>query len=556
MRAVTVTIHNFRSILDQTINLSSYGLLVGENNTGKSNVIDAIRSFYEKGLKFEASRDFPKVQTTDQESWIELEFKPAPAEFADLKDEYRLPQGTFRVRKYFRTEEKDSEGKTKTGVYAYVGGSLSESRFYGFPNVAQSKFGDVIYVPSVSRLDDHTKLTGPSALRDLVSNVLKRVMDESPSYKALKSSFEDFEGGIKTETTDDGHSLDSIEKDITSEIAQWGTSFRLTVNPVGLDEIVKNLIGHEIQDATLGQTQSTASYGQGFQRSLIYTLIRVAAKYGTPKVKPKKKDFSPTLTWLLFEEPEAFLHPGQIDILNADLRKLSADDGSQVLVTTHSPQFVSRKVEDLPGLARLRRILGKTEVGQVSAADLSALLSRNQTDIATWQAGGLQVNADDLTVDMESVKYHLWLDPRRCGAFFSERVLLVEGPTEVALVTYMLDQGILPRPLGSFFVLDTVGKYNTHRFMNLLGQLGIRHYVLYDSDNGRLNIIDQTIQNSRNQFTSGIDAFPDDLEGFLGIARTDKHRKPQHVMYQIAQNKVDPAVMTSLATKISTLIGQ
>jgi hypothetical protein len=192
MRAVNVAIHNFRSILHQSISLSPYGLLAGENNTGKSNAVDAIRAFYEKGLKYDEGRDFPKVQTDDADSWIEIDFKPTDEEFAELKEEYRLPDGTFRVRKYFQTTEKDAEGKTKTGIYAYVGGALSDSRFYGFTNVGQGKFGDVIHIPSVSRLDDNTKLTGPSPLRDLVSNVLKSVLAKSPAYGALKTSFEEF----------------------------------------------------------------------------------------------------------------------------------------------------------------------------------------------------------------------------------------------------------------------------------------------------------------------------------------------------------------------------
>ena len=327
------------------------------------------------------------------------------------------------------------------------------------------------------------------------------------------------------------------------------------MNPIGLDDLVKNLIGHEIQDVALGHGQQTSSYGQGFQRSLIFTLIRVAAKYSTPRPKPKKKDFSPTLTWLLFEEPEAFLHPSQIDTLNADLRKLATDDCAQVLLTTHNPQFVSKKIEDLPGLARMRRADCATQVGQISPADLTAILTQNQADLRAWQAAGVPVNADDLTVDMESVKYILWLDPRRCGAFFAERVLLVEGPTEVALVNYMLDQGLLKRPKGSFFVLDTVGKYNMHRFMNLLGKLGIRHYVLHDLDNGRLQVVDQTIQNSKNIFTAGIDTFADDLEAYLGIVKTtEKHRKPQHVMYHVVQGNVATNTMNNLGTKIAGLL--
>jgi len=71
MRAISIMLHNFRTFADATINLSPYALLVGANNCGKSNVIDAIRAFYEKGIKYEESRDFPKFRTSDQESWVE-----------------------------------------------------------------------------------------------------------------------------------------------------------------------------------------------------------------------------------------------------------------------------------------------------------------------------------------------------------------------------------------------------------------------------------------------------------------------------------------------------
>jgi len=59
MRIREMTLHNFRSIDDAKINLGNYSLLVGANNSGKSNVIDSLRVFYEKGLKFEDDRDFP-----------------------------------------------------------------------------------------------------------------------------------------------------------------------------------------------------------------------------------------------------------------------------------------------------------------------------------------------------------------------------------------------------------------------------------------------------------------------------------------------------------------
>ena len=556
MRAVSIKIHNFRTFANAEVSLNPYSLLVGGNNTGKSNLIDAIRVFYEKDIKYEAERDFPKFPVGDKESWIEIQFEPSPTELALLKDEYHLPDGTFRVRKYLQSSEIDDEGKPKSGIYAYIGGSLSNSRFYGAKNVQQGKFGEIIYVPAVSKLDEHTKLTGPSALRDLVNNVLKNIMGSSHAYTVLKTAFEGFESALKTESTPDGQSLQRLEDEISAEIAEWGTKFELFVNPVSPDELVKSLIGHRVQDQTLGQAQDTKSYGQGFQRHLIFTLIRLAARYAASPPTATKRDFSPRLTWILFEEPEAFLHPSQIDALNESMKKIAGDEGSQILISTHSPQFVSRNIEDLPSLARLCKIGAQSIIKQITKAVLQTILAMNQQDLVKWQAAGIPIEADDFQVDMESVKYALWLNPLRCSAFFANRILLVEGATEAALIGYMFNEGRILNSSGSVFVFDTIGKYNIHRFMNLFGELGIPHAVLYDHDSGKKTGIpvEETMQSSKNIYTLGIDHFDQELETYLGIPPTRNDRKPQHVIWHVKQGKVDNAKLQELGKKIEALL--
>src|ERR1039457_4587008 len=168
MTIYEIAIHNYRSVADATVRLKGYSLLIGANNSGKSNVIDALRTFYEKDLKFEAGRDFPKFGTADAQSWVEIEYALTADEAATLKPEYLMRGGHFRVRKWFHPAEK-----AKEGIYGYEHEALSSSLFYGWKNVGQGKLGDVVYIPAVSRLEDHTKLSGPSALRDLINDILK-----------------------------------------------------------------------------------------------------------------------------------------------------------------------------------------------------------------------------------------------------------------------------------------------------------------------------------------------------------------------------------------------
>ena len=73
------------------------------------------------------------------------------------------------------------------------------------------------------------------------------------------------------------------------------------------------------------------------------------------KNSEKKKDFSPDFTLILFEEPEAFLHPSQQECLNISLRQLASESQQQVLVTTHSPVFVCKNIFDLTCLIRLQK---------------------------------------------------------------------------------------------------------------------------------------------------------------------------------------------------------
>jgi putative ATP-dependent endonuclease of the OLD family len=557
MKAIKIHVHNFRTFQDDDISLTPYSLLLGINNCGKSNLIDAIRVFYEKDLKYDESRDFPKYPTTDNESWIEIEFQPTQEEIANLKTEYKSPEGTFRVRKYLQSSEKDDDGKQKSGVYAYVDGQLSNTRFYGVKNVSLGKLGDIIYIPAVSRLDEQTKLSGPSALRDLINSVLKKIIDTSPAYVGLKSAFDEFNGNIKGESTESGYSLESIEREITEEIDNWGTSFEFFINPVAPDDLVKSLIGHRIQDKALGLSQSSTCYGQGFQRHLVFTLIKLSAKY-TASVKPGSgKEFSPQLTWLLFEEPEAFLHPSQIDALDVNLRTIGKIEGNQVLITTHSPEFVSKNIEDVPSLVRLCRNDVTTTVGQISSTKLAEIFSDNQQAVQQWLANpkiSKNTSQQDLTMEMESIKYALWLDPKRSCAFFANKVLLVEGPTEVALISYLMGLGQISSHTDGVFVLDAMGKYNIHRFMNLFGEMHIPHAVLYDYDNGNHPEIDLSITSAKTQYTIGIDTFPDEIETFLGIPKGQGGKKPQQAMWQLKHGNISEATLTNLCNKVNALL--
>lgn len=561
MKLQSVRIHNFRGVLDQGFQFQDYSLLVGANNAGKSTVIDAVRAFYEKdGFKFKAAVDLPYVPTSDQESWIELAFLLTEEEHNSLAGDYQNADKILRVRKYFQTTTKTHDGKAASGsIFGFKGdGTLSSEPFYGAKNVQSGKFGDLIYIPAISKVDEHAKLSGPSALRDLLTDILTDVVEGGKAYSEFSDSVKKFSDSIRDEKTTDSRSLGGFEDELNALLKPWDSEFKLKFPPPSAAEIIKSMLAWDLFDQFHGKAQSIDYYGSGFQRHFIYSLIQLGSRYVGKKPQKKAKDFSPELNLVLFEEPEAFLHPPQQEVLARNLMAVAASGHWQVVCATHSTNFVSKNAADIPALIRLRRTEGITEAFQIDATAWADLVDANQAILAIakkYPKMEKRLHSDDAKPEMEAVKHFLWLNPDRCSAFFATHVLLVEGPTEVALINRLVGDGKIKNGDCGFYVLDCLGKYNIHRFMNLLSRLGVPHSVIHDDDHNMDEHADlnQLVEDSRHlTLTQSIERIPGDLEAMLGVAPAGSdHRKPQHVLYQYDLGNIDSAKLEHFCSIVS-----
>lgn len=560
MKLLSVKLHNFRGILEEEASFQQYSLLVGPNNAGKSTFIDGIRAFYEKdGFKFKAANDFPFLKAADEESWIELEFQLADAEHESLADIYKVQQKTLRVRKFFQTKNKSAAGS----IYGYkTDGTLSEEPFYGAKNVQSGKFGDLIYIPAVSKVDEHTKLSGPSALRDLLTDVMSDVVEGGKAYGEFAKSVDSFASTILKEKTKDDRSLDGFQVAFNELLKPWQTTFALRFTPPSAADIIKQMVNWDLLDEFHGKTQGIDYYGSGFQRHFIYSLIQLGARYAGKKAASKSKDFAPSLTLILFEEPEAFLHPPQQEILARNLMAVASKNNWQVICTTHSSHFVSRNADSIPAIVRVLRTEGNVGAFQIGDADWSHIVNANQAIqaiAAKFPKMQAKLHQDDVRPEMEAVKHFLWLNADRSGIFFANHALLVEGPTEVALINKLIDDGRIKGANNGLHVLDCLGKYNIHRFMNLLGHLGIRHSVIHDDDDDKDEHADlnQLIQDSKHaELTYFVQPIARDLETFLNLppaglnGKKADHRKPQHVLFNYTEGKIDAARLAAFCTLV------
>lgn len=186
-----------------------------------------------------------------------------------MPEGYRQEKKLLKVRKYLHTTDKNKNGI----FFGYKSnGELSDTSFFGAKNVAGSKFGDVIYIPATSKVEDHAKLSGPSVLRNLLTNILQDVVESSEPFSSFQDAFKAFSSDIKEEKTSDGHSLQGVENDLNEMINSWGTSFSLKISSPSTSEIIKSMLNFDFYDNAHDKPQNIDQFGTGFQRHFIYSL--------------------------------------------------------------------------------------------------------------------------------------------------------------------------------------------------------------------------------------------------------------------------------------------
>jgi putative ATP-dependent endonuclease of OLD family len=94
----------------------------------------------------------------------------------------------------------------------------------------------------------------------------------------------------------------------------------------------------------------------------------------------------------------------------------------------------------------------------------------------------------DQIANEDELRYLLWIDPQRANAFLSKKVVLVEGSTDKALLSFMFDNKLgelYSKNTSDIMVVDVNGKMHFYKFANLLHYFGISTWILYDGDNDK-----------------------------------------------------------------------
>lgn len=537
----TIHIQNFRTFADQTIDLDRYTCLVGPNGAGKSTVLTALNVFFRNTATASTNmvtlgrEDFHHCDTTKPIS-ITLTFDELSAEAKEDLRHYvrqgqlvvsakavwnnstqsaevrqfgsRLVMADFapyfaavdagakaaelaeiyeKLRLQFTDLPKATTGPARIAAlssYEESHPNLAEliedtAQFFGFTKGTNllSQHIQWVYIPAVKDASTEQDETGKTALGQLLERTIRAKVDFKTPISALRADLEEkYRELIRQESA----ILSDLESSIEKRLKQWANPSAKLQLGWHFDPNKSLVVNEPIARAAIGEgafVGEVARLGHGLQRSFLVSVLHELASTVVQG--------GPTLL-LGFEEPELYQHPPQAQHMSSELEHLcKREHNSQVIVSTHSPYFVSTQGFENVRVVRKDRHTNASRVAATTYAKLEHRLSE-----------ALGSSPDLPSVTMTTIEQIM--QPSQRELYFTRVAVLVEGMEDIAFIgTHLQVSGRWAdfRRLGCHFVL-AIGKTNLSRPLAIASELQIPAFVIFDADRNKSNKEDQIKDNS------------------------------------------------------------
>lgn len=435
-------IQNYRNFQIAEINLQPFTLVIGENNVGKTNLLNAVGLIFSQEITIFKKR-FLEIDDFNYDVVKSLKEKISNTSIVNLND-IELP--IVKIEAFLKdfTEEQ-------AAIVAdwCINRELSEAKIvYEFsPQVSFKKnewiekqrestclnwqtidFPIDAYEYTIYGGDDTSnrcdmyflrmlKMEFLDALRDakkeLVANSDSRLLYKILNRKELSNydKIKEILGSLTKELKEDNQNLKDIRKDVNEMLDRVSLADANTLNEIDFDftspetsEILKKL------SLTYGSNPISVGRNGLGRNNLLYISLLLSQIIEEVKIKVQQqiRDFT-TFRIIAIEEPEAHLHPNLQNHLAENIEGIGKDKKHlQVILTSHSPHITSK----------------------LSLQNTLVLFREGNNVKSHYILSGL-----DTEKEKESVNYLAkYLDATKSTMFFSRKLILVEGIAEQLLM--------------------------------------------------------------------------------------------------------------------------
>jgi predicted ATP-dependent endonuclease of OLD family len=476
MRITHLKIQNYKGLRNIAIPMSQFACLIGENNSGKSSILQALSLFF-SGSSLSTSHYFDE----SKEIRIELTFSDVSSDdLSKLVEEHRtriaqiVENGTLSlVRSYgadcrstlkyrcmmpmedrFKSESIDTLVKGKKAIKSFADLVVAVFPELRDKVTSSSNQGDVrdlinelakslpavqkewvdmilptgidksisamlpepIYIPAVKDLTDDIKAKEGSPFSKILGILLKAI---EPSLAAEKELFAKLESKLNRITLADGTLQDNrlpevkvIEKIVEKYVQE--TFSNVSINIRIPPPELKTVLSSAQIFANDGVEGLIEHKGDGLRRATVFAILR---SYVDLKKKEsltsEQMQIDKDQYLLLFEEPELYLHPKGQQILFDALKVFS--EHNSVVVTTHSPSFLG------PGATATFVKLSKILDTSISPKPFTKCHPVDLTDL-------------DAKAQFQIICYE-----NNNAAFFADKVVLVEGDSDYLVFPHLAE---------------------------------------------------------------------------------------------------------------------
>lgn len=269
----SITIKNFKSIKDFTFLLTSYTPLVGYNNAGKSNILEAI-----KWLLNKSSLDDSYFNNINEAIEVSGRIEGINEELLN-----QLPQAQRNsIMPYIIDEQLDIKRVQQTPSIAVRNINLevkkiNETEWVANPNgldaALKSLFPEPIEIGAMENAaEDASKSKNTTTIGKLIAEIMAPI--ETNHTTAITEALKSLKNKFEADGSDRATELTNFDTEATTKLQEYfpGISIKLHVPTPVIKEVFKGGTLKVYENDGIGR--ELTSYGHGTQRSIQMTLIQ------------------------------------------------------------------------------------------------------------------------------------------------------------------------------------------------------------------------------------------------------------------------------------------